>query len=41
MNRNAKWDFYKGMLIWGVVIGHMITALKAGGGIVMYGYIPF
>ena len=31
MNRNAKWDFYKGMLIWGVVIGHMITALKAGG----------
>lgn len=40
MNRNAKWDFYKGMLIWGVVIWHMITALKAGG-IVMYGYIPF
>lgn len=30
MERNTKWDFYKGMLIWGVVIGHMITALKAG-----------
>lgn len=30
MERNAKWDFYRGLLIWGVVIGHMITALKSG-----------
>ena len=30
MERNAKWDFYRGLLIWGVVIGHTITALKSG-----------
>ena len=30
MGRESKWDFYRGMLIWGVVTGHMITALKCG-----------
>lgn len=27
-NRNEKFDFIKGLLILGVVWGHMITALK-------------
>lgn len=30
--RNLRYDFYRGMLIIGVVIGHIITALRQGGG---------
>lgn len=28
--REKRWDFYKGMLMFSVVVGHTITALKAG-----------
>lgn len=28
--RDKRWDFYKGLLIFSVVLGHTITALKAG-----------
>lgn len=29
-NRNEIVDFYKGFLMWGVILGHLITALKGG-----------
>ena len=28
--RDNRWDFYKGLLIFGVILGHVITAYKCG-----------
>ena len=37
MKRNSKLDFYKGVLMWGVIYGHSITALQVNCGT----YVPF
>ena len=30
MKRDGRWDFYKGLLMFSVILGHTITALKNG-----------
>ena len=29
--KDERWDFYKGLLMFSVVLGHTVTALLAGG----------